>query len=340
MSLSRLDPMVRAPESEVWADAVSALGAVRSVALACHVGPDGDALGSLLGLTLGLRALGKETVSSWGSTPFRVPRQYAFLPGLDLLSPPERFPAVPDLLVTFDTGSLDRLGTLARSAGAARCVIVVDHHASNTRYGDINLVDPDAAASVVLVDELLRQLGVALDPQIATCLYTGLTTDTGSFKFQATTPAVHTFAARLLATGIRHDAIARAVWDTNRFGYLRLLGEALGRAHLEPAHDLVWTWTTQQDFAAHDVVMEEIEGVIDVLRTTVEAEVAIVCKEADDGTFMVSMRSKGRVDVGAVCVALGGGGHRFAAGFTSSSPLDATVASLRTALDEAPRLTP
>jgi phosphoesterase RecJ-like protein len=264
-----------------------------------------------------------------------VPAQYAFLPGLDLLSPPADFPEEPALLVTFDTGSVDRLGSLAGVVERAGCVLVVDHHASNTRYGTVNLVDPDAAASVLLVDELLRRLGVAIGADIAACLYTGLTTDTGSFKYQATTPAVHDVAARLLGTGIDHAGIAREVWDTNRFGYVKLLGRLLDRAALEPERGLVWTWSTQEDFAAYGVDMADIEGAIDVLRTTVEAEVAVICKETPEGAFAVSTRSKGAVDVGALCVALGGGGHRYAAGFTSDADLATTMDRVRAGLPAA-----
>ena len=321
---------VNAPEPAVWDEAVALLSAADEVALACHMGPDGDALGSLLALALGLRALGKRVVASWGSEPFAVPAQYAFLPGLDLLSPPSEFPESPALLVTFDTGSVDRLGVLAEAAKAARDVIVVDHHASNTRFGTVNLLDPDAAASVLLVDELLRRLGVVLDADIAACLYTGLTTDTGSFKYQATTPAVHGVAARLIATGIDHAAIAREVWDTKPFGYIKLLGVLLGRAVLEG--DLVWTWSSQADFDAYGVTMDDIEGAIDVLRTTSESEVAVICKETPEGSYAVSTRSKGAADVGAACVALGGGGHRYAAGFTSDADLATTMDRLRAAL--------
>jgi phosphoesterase RecJ-like protein len=320
---------VRLPEP-LWDAAVGALEGAGEVALACHLGPDGDALGSLLALALGLTSLGKRVVASWGSEPFTVPSQYAFLPGLDLLSPPEEFPNAPALLVTFDTGSVDRLGSLAPAVAKAGAVVVVDHHASNTRYGTVNLVDESAAASVLLVDELLRRLGVPLTADIAACLYTGLTTDTGSFKYQATTPAVHGVAARLLATGIDHAGIAREVWDTNTFGYVKLLGRLLDRAVLDDG--LVWTWSTQEDFATYGVDMADIEGAIDVLRTTVEADVAVICKETPEGTYAVSTRSKGGTDVGAACVSLGGGGHRYAAGFTSDADLATTMGRLRTAL--------
>ena len=321
-----------------WDAAIDAIHAADDVALACHLGPDGDALGSLLALTLGLRSLGKKTVSSWGSDPFAVPALYSYLPGLDLLTEPTSFPLSPALLVTFDTGSLDRLGSLEPHARSARTVLVVDHHASNTRYGDINLVDPDAAASAVLVEELLLRLGVQVDADIAACLYTGLSTDTGSFRFAATTPEVHALAGRLLATGIRHDEISRAIWDTNRFAYLKLLGTLLDRTALVAAEGLVWTWVSHDDLLASDVLIEEIEGVIDIIRTAREAEVSVICKQATDGRWLVSMRSKGAVDLGEIAVSLGGGGHKFAAGYTSDDEPPATMERLRAALRDAPRL--
>jgi phosphoesterase RecJ-like protein len=329
-------------DAGAWDRAVASLRSARTVALTCHIAPDGDALGSVLALGLALRGLGTEVVASFDSEPFAVPRAYASLPGQDLLVRPVDFPAAPPLLITFDTGSLDRLGVLAPAAEAAGCVINVDHHASNTRFGaqlgGLDLLEPDAASSSVLALELADRLGVELTADIAACVYTGLTTDTGSFKFAAVTPATHELAARLLSTGMRHDLISRAVWDTNRFGYLKLLGRLLDRTSLEPAHELVWTWCTADDLGQQGVGLDEIEGVIDVLRTAEEAEVAVICKGRADGAWLVSTRSKGRVDVGAICVRLGGGGHRFAAGFTSTESLDAVVAALRTEIDAAPRL--
>ena len=324
-------------DEATWEQAVAALRGADDVALACHVGPDGDALGSMLALTLALRSLGKRTTASWGSEPFQVPSQYAFLPGQEALSNPAKFPESPKLLVTFDTGSAARLGSLAPCAENAACVLVVDHHVTNTRYGDINLVDADAAASAVLVAELVDRLGVPLDRDIAACLYTGLTTDTGSFKFAATTPAVHELAARLLATGMRHDEISRVIWDTNAFSYLKLLAVLLDRATLEQENGFVWTWLSNDDLTSHGLALEDVEGAIDLVRTAQEAEIALVMKQGLDGLWSASMRSKGHVDVGAIAVEFGGGGHRFAAGFTSPVGLEETVSQLRGAFTAAPR---
>jgi phosphoesterase RecJ-like protein len=326
-----------------WDDAVRLLDQADEVALLCHVGPDGDALGSMLGLGAALRGKGVTVVASFGDERMSVPSSYAYLPAQDLLVKPEDFPAAPALLVTFDTGSADRLGSLADRLETAGTTLVLDHHASNTRYGTVNLVEPAAAATAVVVAELLDRLGLPLTAEIAAPLYTGLVTDTGSFKYAATTPAVHELAARLLATGIRHDLISRSIWDTASLSYVRLLGEVCARAQLDPAAarglGLVWTSVRAEDLSRHGLALSDVEGVIDVVRTAVEAEVAVVLKEdPSTGLLRVSTRSKGAVDVGAVCVGLGGGGHRFAAGYTSSEDVDATLARLTSALQAAPHL--
>jgi phosphoesterase RecJ-like protein len=332
---------LRPPTQAEWDKAVAALAAARGeVVLACHVNPDADAVGSMLALTHLLRRRGTRAYPSF-SAPFELADSLAGLPGVDLLVPPDQVPTAPALLVTLDTGSADRLGSLAPLVDSAAEVLVVDHHASNTRYGTLNLVDPDAAATAVLAEELVTRLGVELDVDIAACLYAGLVTDTGSFRFASTTPATHELAARLLRTGIRHDLITRRLLDTHPAGWLRMVGAALSRARLEPDEvgglGLVWTHTTLADLAAAGLAPDQAESVIDLVRTAAEAEVALVCKQAPGGGWTVSMRSKGRVDVSAAAVALGGGGHRFAAGFSSAADLAATVAAARAALAAAPR---
>ncbi len=326
-----------------WAAAVRLLSDHDEVALVCHVGPDGDALGSMLGLGLALRAQGKKVRASFGSEPFEVPAAYTSLPGLDLLVPGAEMPSAPGLLVTFDTGSVDRLGSLADRVPAAQDVLVLDHHVSNTRFGTVNIVDVTAAATAVVVVELLDRLGLPVTAEVAAPLYTGLVTDTGSFKYAATTPSVHELAARLLATGIRHDLISREIWDTAPFAYVQLLGAVCSRAVLEPTAvgglGLVWTSIELADLERSGLAPSDVEGVIDVVRVSREAEVAVILRtDPGDGLLKVSTRSKGAIDVGAVCVALGGGGHRFAAGFTSHDDAVVTLERLRAALAVAPRL--
>jgi phosphoesterase RecJ-like protein len=337
---------VTVPDEHDWTGALDAIGGATEVALLCHVGPDGDALGSMLGLGAALRARGTDVVASYATGPgeaFAVPASYAFLPALDLLVDPGDFPEAPAVLVTFDTGSADRLGSLVDRVKTAGTCVVVDHHATNTRYGSVNLVDTQAAATAVVVAELIDRLGLAITAEVAAPLYTGLVTDTGSFKYIATTPAVHQLAARLLATGIRHDLISRAIWDTASLSYVRLLGDVCARTELDPSAagglGLVWTTIGMDDLERHGLGLADVEGVIDVVRTAQEAEVAAVLKtEPGTGAIRVSLRSKGAIDLGAVCVELGGGGHRFAAGFTSYDGVDDALQRLRSALQTAPHL--
>ncbi len=330
------------PVEADWAAAVAALATPGELLLTCHLNPDGDALGSALALGLALHRLGRRVSVSF-SEPFTVPDTLAHLPGQDLLVPPADAPNRPDVLVTFDTGSLDRLGDLAGTVQAAGLVIVIDHHPSNTGYGDIHLVDTAAAATAVLVVDLLDRLDAPIDHDVAACLYTGLSTDTGSFRYAATTPHVHELAARLLATGIRHDLIARELYDSHPFAWASLTGEILSRVTLESQAagglGLVWSYSTANDLRSRELGMDQVEGVIDLVRTAREAEVAAVYKELSDGSWAVSLRSKGAVDVGQISVDLGGGGHRFAAGFTAHGPLEVVVKQLQAALDTAPHVT-
>ena len=330
------------PDAE-WSRAVKALDDAAEICLACHVRPDGDALGSMLAVAQALRVRGAaqrppgsvppRIVASFGELPFRIPRILRFLPGADLLSPPDAFPVRPQVMMTFDAASADRLGMLEASAARAEELIVLDHHVSNTSFGTVNLIDPAAAATAVLAYDLIGRLGVPVSRDIALGLYAGLVTDTGSFKYSNTSPGVHLLAARLLGTGIDPGGVAHELWDRSPFGFLGLLSAALGRAQLEPArpggHGLVWTTVTRADRAAQGLPFEAAESVIDVVRRTDEADVAVVLKEDDEGQWQVSARSKGAADVGRACVALGGGGHSRAAGFTARGAAADVMTALR-----------
>ncbi len=321
---------------------MAALDSADEVCLACHVRPDGDALGSMLAVAHALLARSERRtgdgrsqriVASFGDDPLRIPDNLRFLPGLDLLTPLGEYPAQPQVMITFDAASGDRLGVLAANAAHAGELVVVDHHASNTRFGTIHLVDPAAAATAMLACELIDRLGLPLTRRVAVGLYAGLVTDTGSFKHASTTVRVHVLAARLLETGIRPEVVARQLWDSAPFGYLRVLSCALGRAMLEPrqagGRGLVWTTVTRADREAYGLAYDTVEPMIDVVRRTAEAEVAIVFKQDDDDAWQVSARSKGNVDVGRLCVELGGGGHAAAAGFTSPWPVEDAIQRLR-----------
>ena len=322
-----------------WTRAVKLVDGADCVCLACHIRPDADALGSMLAVAQALHGRGQQVVASFGDDPFAVPAILRFLPGLDLLSEPASYPAAPAVMMSFDASALDRLGSLTGPATAAGELIVVDHHASNSGFGSVSLVDPGAAATAVLAAELIGRLGLRLTRDVATCLYAGLVTDTGSFRFSATTPEVHQLAARLLAAGADPVAVSRELYDRAPFGYLGMLAAALDRAALdrEAARGLglVWTTVTRADRAPASLPMDAAESVIDEIRRTNEAEVAAVLKEDDQGVWQASVRSKDVIDVGQACTQLGGGGHVRAAGFSYTGRADEAIAALKRTLDGA-----
>jgi phosphoesterase RecJ-like protein len=310
--------------------AVAVIASAPSLALACHLGPDGDALGSMLALHHLARAHGVESVSSW-SEPFVVAPHYRFLPGLDLASPPADFPEAPEVMVTFDCGSVQRLGDLAFPAKAAKTLVVLDHHASNDRYGSINVVDTEAAATAVVVRELARRLGWELTRDAALCLYTGLVTDTGRFQYDNTTPEVFALAEELATFDLPIAEATRQLFEEHSFRYLQMVGACLARAELDRDLRFVATWVTNFDLDGFGVSIDETEGLIDLVRRTAEAEVACVCKETPEG-IRVSLRSVSDLDVGEVAARFGGGGHQYAAGFVAPYPVTGVLDGIKAAL--------
>lgn len=322
------------------ADVVAGADRGAQVLLACHVNPDGDALGSMLAFGLGLRRLGFTAVQASFPEPYYLAEPFQFLPGLDLLVAPSDAMAKPDLAVSFDAASPTRLGELLPACEAAPTWLMLDHHASNTGFGTLRLLDPRAAATALVAARLLDRLGVPFDAELATCLYVGLTTDTGSFKYDTTTPEVLALAARLVQTGVEPAEVARHVFDTRPFAAVRLLADVIGRAELDRSaargKGLVWAYATPADLERYGQPVHVLESFMDIVRTAAEADVACLVKPAGPGRWSVSLRSKGATDVAAVAVALGGGGHRLAAGFTGSGDLPEVVAAVRAQLDEEP----
>jgi phosphoesterase RecJ-like protein len=296
-------------------EAAAAIRGSDTLALACHIGPDGDALGSMLAMALAARAAGKEVVASFG-TPFVVPGSLGFLPGQEHLIPPGEFPADPELMVAFDAGSAERLGELASNAGSAGRLVVLDHHVTNEGFGDIAVVDGEAAATGQVVYRLLDRLGWTVTPDVAQCLMTALITDTGRFQYANTSPETMHVAGALVAAGARPSEISRHVYEEAPFGFLQAMGAVLTRSRLDAEAGVVSSIVTQADLSAAGIDWGDIDNMIDTLRLAVEADVAVLVKAHDDGRVKVSLRSRGLTDVGSLAVAKGGGGHRLAAGFT------------------------
>lgn len=296
-----------------------------SIALACHIGPDGDALGSMLAFGLAATGQGRSVVASFG-TPFIIPANLRFLPGLDLLVPPGEFPAEPPLMVVFDVGSAERLGELAKNASAAGKVIVLDHHVTNEGFGDIQVIDGQAAATGQIVHRLLRVLEWPLNAPVAQGILTALTTDTGRFQYSNTSPETMNVAAEMIAAGANPSEISRHVYEEAPFGYLLAAGNALSRAQLHADESVVSTILTQDDLTAAGIDWTDSDNLIDTLRLAAEADVAVLVKVHEDGRVKASLRSRGLTDVGSLAGQFGGGGHRLAAGFTTTGEADAVVA--------------
>ncbi|MGB8962493.1 MAG: DHH family phosphoesterase [Pseudonocardiaceae bacterium] len=329
----------RRRDRELWerdlAAAAELIGTARDVTLVAHVHPDADALGSALALGMALRQRGATVRVSFGE-PAQAPHSLRTLDVAGLIVSPGHVPAQPELLIALDTARRSRLGCLADRIDTAGAVLVIDHHATNGGFGTHQLVDAGAEATAVLVLELLDELAIPLDEPIARCLYAGLVTDTSCFR--RADPGTHAVAARLLAAGVDPNATTRELLDTHPFGWLAMLAAVLGRAQLEPAsaQGLGLVHTTVRVADAAGLRSEEIESVVDLVRTTSDAEVAAVLKEICPHRWAVSIRAKQRLDVSAAAAEFGGGGHRLAAGFSADGTAEDVLDALRTALHRAP----
>ena len=313
--------------------AAEVLESADDVALACHVNPDADAMGSMLGLACFLARRGKRVAAAWPNGVEGAPRWASALPGREHVVAPGDLPKEPKVFVALDTADINRLDGLAHLVKRAETVIVIDHHVTNTGFGTIDLIDPHAAATAQLVYALIERMGGGLASDTAACLYAGLLTDTGRFQFSNTSPEVLRIAARLREEDFDHVALGLALYADSSVGFLHLLGIVLERTTHVPAADLVWTYVTKADLDAAGIGVEETDDLIDLVRTAREADVAAVVKEQrEGGGFKVSLRSRGGTDVASVAASFGGGGHRLAAGYSSKAPLEDTVEALLDAL--------
>ncbi|MEE6176405.1 DHH family phosphoesterase [Mycobacterium sp. 050134] len=312
--------------------AVELLSAAATVAVVAHVHPDADTIGAGLALALVLDGCGKRVEVSFAA-PETLPESLASLPGGHLLVDPGAMRRDVDLVVTVDVPSVKRLGELADLASSGRPLLVIDHHASNDMFGTANFIDVSADSTTMMVAELLDTWGKRIEPDVAHCIYAGLTTDTGSFRW-ASADALR-LAARLVDLGVDNAAISRTLMDTHPFGWLPLLSRVLGSARLLPdaaaGRGLVYAVVDNRDWVASRP--EEVESIVDIVRTTQQAEVAAVFKEISPGQWSVSMRAKAEVDLASVASTFGGGGHRLAAGYSTAGSIGDVVASLRAALD-------
>jgi phosphoesterase RecJ-like protein len=298
--------------------------------LTAHEGPDGDALGSLLGMHYLLTQLGKDSVMFLAAKEFPLPIEYRFLPLEEVFHEP---PAdMADRTVVFlDCGNIDRMPVDFLSAGD-NLLINIDHHHDNTRFGDLNLVDVAASCTAEIVHDLAIQMGVRITPEMAAALYVGLITDTGKFMYENTSAHTHRVAADLIDAGVDVDDTYRRLYEHVPLEKLRLVSRALDKIQRHCEDRLVLTYITAADYEATGSGEEMSEGVIDHLRSIDGTKVAAVVRDLGDrgrAARKVSLRSsEGDVDVSAIARKNGGGGHKRAAGFSTDLELDQLVAFL------------
>jgi phosphoesterase RecJ-like protein len=307
--------------------AADRLHAAGRIWLGTHREPDGDAIGSLLGLGWLLEGAGKAVTLACQDP---APAELRDLPGADRIR--ARGPAGHDLAVALDAGDLGRLGRLTDPAGwAALPSVVLDHHASNTGFGTVNVIDPAAASTAELVLALADALGLAPDATAATCLLSGVVSDTIGFRTPNTGAATLEAASRLVASGADLAAINQALFFRRPLAALRLAARALER--LEVRGRIGLAALAQADYLALGATPGDGRGISSYLATAAELDAVAVLAEQPDGAVDVSLRSRPGVDVGRVAAALGGGGHAAAAGARLAPGLEGAVAAAWAALE-------
>jgi len=281
--------------------------------LTSHARPDGDAIGSALACCQVLRAMGKQAdvVLHDG-----VPRIYRALPFAGQVLQADRVGGNYEAAIILECDSIHR----TRLEGLEdRFLISIDHHVSGRPFAHVNWIDPHAVATGEMVFRLAREAGAPFSPEIATCLYTALMTDTGSFMFQGTNEHTFALARELVLAGADPSHCARSIYFAHSVAKMRLLGEALRTLNTEG--NIGWTWVTRAQMDLCGAKEEDCEGLVNYVLSIGEVEIAALFRELRDGHFRVSLRSKGKVDVARVAEGFGGGGHPCASGCSVDGPL-------------------
>jgi phosphoesterase RecJ-like protein len=286
--------------------------------LTSHARPDGDATGSALACSQILRAMGKkaDVVLHDG-----VPRIYQSLPFADTVVRAERVNGDYEAAIILECDSIQR----TRLDGLQdKFLINIDHHVSGRPFAHVNWIDPKAVATAEMVYRLAREAGVAISADIATCLYTAVLTDTGSFMFEGTNEHTFALARELVLAGANPAVCARHIYFGHSTAKMRLLGAALSNLHREGA--LAWIWATRAQMDHVGAKDEDCEGLVNYALSIQDVEVAAFFREMPDGRFRVSLRSKGQLNVASIAERFGGGGHECASGCSLDGPLSVAVA--------------
>ena len=298
----------------------------KNVLLASHVNPDGDAIGALLAMGIALQRPGREVVLHNEST---IPAVYRFLPAVETIQSELADPGRFDTAVILDCGDLRRVGSALDAIAGIATIINIDHHTTNTGFGHYQLVDVNACATSEIIYRLIAAMNLELDAAIATAIYTGILTDTGSFRFSNTNRAAFAICEAMVAMGVNPSRVARHVYGTYSLGRIKLLNLALDSIEISANGKLSIMTVTRQMLAETATQAEDADGLINYARRIQDVKVAVLIHELESDTcetngrklFHVSLRSDGSVDVSCIATRFGGGGHAGAAGFSVTSSL-------------------
>ncbi len=276
------------------------------ITLISHVNPDGDTLGGMLSFYPTLKKMGKN-VSLFNASK-EISTKYDFLPNFKKIK--KIFPQKCDLLISFDCGSFDRLGILKEKFK----IINIDHHKSNTLYGDINIVDTSSASSTLLALDILEQNG-KISKDEATCIYTGLVEDTGFFMFSNTNKEVFFKASKLISLGVSPFLIAQNLKMRNSLAKTRLTAIFINKIELFKDAKVAVGYVAQEDLKKSGALNSDSVHLVDILRNLATVELAIFIIELEDFSYKISLRSKSEIDVSSLAESFGGGGHKRSSGF-------------------------
>lgn len=290
----------------------------KNIFIASHVQPDGDNIGSILALGLALKKIGKKIYILKSDS---VPSDYLFLPNVDIIHDYDDELEI-DLLITLDSSDENRLGKNKVLLERAKFIINIDHHISNTNFGHINIVDSSAAATGELVYKIVKKMDISIDKDIGTCIYTAISSDTGSFMYDNTTSETHEIISELLSLGIDKSNININLYQNRSIERTMLFIKSLETLNLYFDNKVAVVKVTRNMLEDSGAKMEDTEGVVSFMREIAPVEIAILLKEFNENEIKVSMRSKRFVDVAAICDTFGGGGHIRAAGCTINFSMD------------------
>ncbi len=297
-----------------------------------HKDADGDTLGCSLAFAEALDGLGKQV---WVVIPPPLPEMYAWLPGFDRILERPPSAADPQLVLFFDAGNMERSGSAVNHIAPHATIVNVDHHLSNSMFGQVNIIDPEASAVGQMVMGMLDAYGFQITPGIATNLYTALMTDTGGFRHENTTPRALEDASRLAALGADPGHIATMVYKSRPLTTLKLSALSIATMQVDLGGRLAWAKVTRRMLHEAGAVMAESEGIIDTLNSIAGIDAAIMFKEVNTRLTKISVRSRGTIDAAALCGLFGGGGHLRAAGAEIRQPMEEAIQSVLDAAREA-----